>query len=51
MLTNNLRANLLGINSFAFRTFAFRLPQEPIPKWHVYKNDMVEIISGRYKKT
>ena len=35
----------------AIRAFAWTPKQKPLVKWHIVKDDVVEIISGRYKKT
>ena len=33
------------------RAFAWQPVQKPLTKWHIVKDDVVEVISGRYKKT
>ena len=33
------------------RAFAWTPIQKPIKKWHIVKDDIVEVLSGKYKKT
>lgn len=42
-------SSLLG--AFQQRFFGYRPPQKTIRRWNIVKDDMVQVISGRYKTT